>query len=194
MARSSEQTEALLRQVAVGDRAAFGRLYDATSPALFGLLVKMLRSPEAAEEVAQEVYLEIWKKAPSFDAARGTGTTWISLIARSRALDRIRSERSYGGAVDRAEVSVVAADLLGGTRSDPEEAASLSERRRLVRGAVGQIPEEQRSVVLLAFFGGLSHSEIADRQGIPLGTVKSRIRAGLEKIAVSLRDTLGGEV
>lgn len=194
MAPVTEQTDALLRQVAVGDRAAFGRLYDATSPAIFGLLVKMLRSPEAAEEVAQEVYLEVWKKATSFDPDRGTGTTWISLIARSRALDRIRSERSYSGAVDRAEVSVAAADMLGGTRSDPEEAASLSERRRLVQGAIREIPEDQRSAVLLAFFGGFSHTEIADQQGIPLGTVKSRIRAGLEKVAGRLQNTMGGEV
>lgn len=193
MASGSEQTDGLLRQIAVGDRAAFGRLYDATSPAVFGLLVKMLRSPEAAEEVAQEVYLEVWKKATSFDPDRGTGTTWISLIARSRALDRIRSERSYSGAVDRAEVSAVASDMLGGTRSNPEEAASLSERRRLVQGAMREIPEDQRSAVLLAFFGGLSHSEIADRLGIPLGTVKSRIRAGLEKVGGCLRGTMGGE-
>jgi RNA polymerase sigma-70 factor (ECF subfamily) len=188
----AEQTDGLLRQIAVGDRAAFGRLYDATSPAIFGLLVKMLRSPEAAEEVAQEVYLEVWKKATSFDPDRGTGSTWISLIARSRALDRIRSERSYSGAVDRAEESVVVADLFGGNHSDPEEAASLSERRRLVRGAMREIPEEQRTVVLLSFFRGLSHSEIADRQGIPLGTVKSRIRAGLEKVAGCLQETMGG--
>lgn len=193
MSQDVEQTDALLSQVAMGDRAAFARLYDATSPAVFGLLVKMLRSPEAAEEVAQEVYLEIWKKASSFDLARGSGTTWISLVARSRALDRIRSERSYSGAVDRAEGSVFADGFPGGADSDPEEAASLSERRRLVRGAMREIPAEQRAAVLLAFFGGLSHSEIADREGIPLGTVKSRIRAGLEKVAVCLSGTMGGE-
>lgn len=184
----------LLRQVAGGDRAAFASLYDVTSPAVYGMLVRMLRSPAVAEEVAQEVYVEVWRKADSFDPERGSAETWISLLARSRALDRIRSDRSYAGAVDRAGTSMTAAELMGENRDDPAEAASLSERRRLVRAALREMPEKQRTAVMLSFFGGLSHSEIAEREETPLGTVKSRIRAGLAKIEDHLRPVLESEV
>lgn len=183
----------LLRRIAAGDRAAFASLYDATSPAVYGMLVGMLRSPAVAEEVAQEVYVEVWRKAGSFDPARGSAETWISLLARSRALDRIRSDRSYAGAVDRAGSSITAAELIGENRDDPAEAASLAQRRRLVRAALREMPEEQRTAVMLSFFGGLSHSEIAEREQIPLGTVKSRIRSGLGKVEDRLRPVLGSE-
>lgn len=183
----------LLRRVAGGDRTAFASLYDATSSAVYGLLVGMLHTPAVAEEVAQEVYVEVWRKAASFDPERGSAETWIFLLARSRALDRIRSDRSYAGAVDRVSSSMSAADLMGENRDDPAEAASLSERRRLVRGALREMPEEQCSAVMLSFFGGLSHSEIAEREQIPLGTVKSRIRAGLAKVEDHLRPLLGSE-
>lgn len=187
------QVESLLIRVASGDRSAFTRLYDATSSAIYGLLVSMLRGAAAAEEVAQEVYVEVWNKAGSFDPERGSGVTWMSLIARSRALDRLRSERSYAGAVDRAGTAMSAAELLGENHSDPEEVASIGERRRLVRSALEAMPEEQRAAIVLAFFGGYSHTEIAAREGIPLGTVKSRIRAGLEKVETQLRPVLGRE-
>ena len=183
----------LMRRVAGGDQAAFATLYDATSSAVYGLLVGMLPTPAVAEEVAQEVYVEVWRKADSFDPERGSAETWISLLARSRALDRIRADRSYTGAVDRAGSSVSAAELMGENRADPEEAASLSERRRLVRAAMREMPEEQCSVLTLSFFGGFSHSEIAEREQIPLGTVKSRIRAGLAKVEEHLRPILGSE-
>ncbi len=183
----------LLRRVAGGDRDAFADLYDATSPAVYGVLVGMLRSSAVAEEVAQEVYVEVWRKAGSFDPKRGSAETWIALLARSRALDRIRSERSYAGAVDRSSTSMPAAELMGEDRDDPSEAASVAERRRLVRAALREMPEEQRTAILLSFFGGLSHSEIAEREEIPLGTVKSRIRAGLSKVEDRLRPVLGSE-
>lgn len=187
------QVEALVRAVADGDRSAFARLYDATSPSVYGLLVGMLESPTTAEEVAQDVYLEVWNRARSFDARRGSAMTWIALLARSRAVDRIRAERSCRGAVDRAGDSPAAARLWEENRDDPEEAASLGERPRLVRAALAGMPAEQRDAVVLSFFGGLSHREIADRLEIPLGTVKSRIRAGLEKVESHLRPVLGKE-
>ena len=187
------QVERLISEVATGDRAAFGRLYDATSGAIYGLLVRMLRDPELAEDVAQEVYLEVWRKASRFDPDRGAGGSWIALIARSRALDRIRARRAYASAKDRAETVVSSADLMGAVATDPAEAASLGERRGLVRAALAEMPLEQRRAVVLAFFGGLSHGEIAEREDLPLGTVKSRIRAGLEKVESRLRPVLGRE-
>lgn len=183
----------LLRRVAGGDQAAFATLYDATSPAVYGLLVGMLPTPAVAEEVTQDVYVEVWRKAASFDPERGSAETWISLLARSRALDRIRAERSYAGAMDRASSSRSAAELMGEDRAGPEEAASLSERRTLVRAAMREMPEEQCAVLTLSFFGGFSHSEIAEREQIPLGTVKSRIRAGLAQVEEHLRPILGSE-
>lgn len=192
MTSDDRQVETLLRRIADGDRAAFARLYDATSAAVYGLLVRMLHSPATAEEVAQDVYLEIWDRAASFDARRGDGLAWILMRARSRALDRLRAESSYAGALDRAETVLNVAELAGDPPEDPEEAASLGERRTLVREALEAMPEAQRTAVLLSFFGGLTHPEIADREGVPLGTVKSRIRAGLEKMEANLRPVLGG--
>ncbi|MGD8495103.1 MAG: sigma-70 family RNA polymerase sigma factor [Gemmatimonadales bacterium] len=192
MTSEDPQVEILLRRIADGDRAAFASLYDATSAAVYGLLARMLQSPATAEEVAQDVYLEIWDRAVSFDARRGGGLAWIMMRARSRALDRLRSDSSYAGALDRAGTVVGVSELAGDGPDDPEQATSLGERRALVRGALEEMPEAQRTAVLLSFFGGLTHPEIAEREGIPLGTVKSRIRAGLEKVEANLRHVLGG--
>lgn len=183
--------ERLILQVATGDRAAFGRLYDATASAVHGLLVRMLRDPELAEDVAQEVYQDVWKNASSFDPGRGSGAAWITLMARGRALDRIRARRSSLTTVDRGHATLASADLLGAVAADPDEATSLGERRRLVRSALAAMPEDQRRAVVLSFFGGFGHREIASRENVPLDTVKTRIRAGLETVEARLRRSPG---
>jgi RNA polymerase sigma-70 factor (ECF subfamily) len=145
----------------------------------------MLGGREAAEEVAQEAYLQAWRTAGSFDPDRGSGWTWLAMLARTRALDRIRADRAYGSALDRLKAvpqGAVDPDPVPG----PDQRAILDERRARVQRALEGLPREQAGALRLAFFGGLSHREIAERTGIPLGTVKTRIRTGLTK----LRDAL----
>lgn len=175
----------LLERVAAGEPDSFAELYDETSPYVFGILVRMLASRETAEEVAQEVYLQVWRTAGSFDPARGSGWTWLAMMTRSRALDRIRADRSYGRALDRLEEAPgLAVDPHPAL--DPGRETTLRELGARVRTALEGLPSEQARALRLAFFGGLSHREIAERTGAPLGTVKTRIRTALSK----LRDAL----
>ncbi len=175
----------LFQRVAAGERQAFSELYDQTSPYVFGILVRMLASREVAEEVAQEVYVQVWRAAGSFDPERGSGWTWLAMMTRSRALDRIRADSSYGKALDRL-VEEPVADVDPNPILEPDRETILGERRARVRTALKGLPSEQAEALRLAFFGGLSHREIAERTGIPLGTVKTRIRTALTK----LRDAL----
>lgn len=168
------------------DTDAFARLYDQTAGLVFGVLVRILGSRELAEEVAQEVYLEVWNKAASFDRKRGAGQSWITLIARSRALDRIRAEKSYRGALDHMHGAPDRQPLADAAPS-PADDADLSELRAVVGQAMHTLPAEQRRAVELSFFGGLSHSEIALQTEAPLGTVKSRIRAALMTLEARLK-------
>lgn len=167
------------------DAEAFARLYDRTCGLVFGILVRILGNRELAEEVAQEVYLEVWNKASSFDGRRGVGLSWITLITRSRALDRLRAEKAYSGALDHIHGAPDRQPLADAAPS-PADEADLSELRAVVGQAMKRLPAEQRRAVELSFFGGLSHSEIALETQAPLGTVKSRIRAGLMTLEVRL--------
>lgn len=165
-------------------------LYAKTSPYVFGLLLRILGSRSEAEEVAQEVYVQVWRSAEEFDPGRGSGLAWIGMIARSRALDRARSRESYGQAIDRLERQPTA-QPLGQEANDPETVAGASERRELVTRAMESLPREQRDALERAFFHGDSHREIASRTGVPLGTVKSRIRAAIRTLEATLGPVLG---
>lgn len=180
MSQGSELTRQIKR-IADGDRDAFASFYDETSSFVFGLLLKILDDRDKAEDVAQEVYTQIWRTAPTYNPARSSPWTWVAMIARSRALDRTRSEGSYSDAMDELE-GRPGTDLLTTGFRNPEEAATLSERREMVQDALGDLPDPQLHALTLAFFQGLSHREIADRTETPLGTVKSRIRSGLQKL------------
>ncbi len=175
--------------IAGSDPEAFERFYDLTSSFVFGLVLRIARDRAVAEEIAQEVYVTAWRRADSFDPTRGSAVAWLGLIARSRAVDRIRSERSRLLRLREAgealgDQAVRAAD------GSPEESASLAERRALVHRALEEIPEEQARLIRLAFFAGLSHPEIAHLTDTPLGTVKSRIRAGINKLGGALGPAL----
>lgn len=155
------------------------------------MLLGILDDRERAAEVAQEVYAEVWEKAPRFDPARGTALTWIAMIARNRALDRSRSSDSYERVLERVE-GEAGAHPSGSRPENPEEAAVIRERRQAVRKALDHIPDEQRVALKLAYFGGMSQREIAEQTGIALGTVKSRIRAGMSKLEERLRPAFEG--
>lgn len=181
--------EPLLKRVAARDERSFGRLYDATSPYVFGLLRRMLATVEQAEEVAQEVYVQVWRTAGTFDSSRSSAWSWLAMLARSRAVDRMRADGSYRGALDDLTREPESA-AVGNPVEGPERAAERTERGELVRRALRELPPDQRRALEMAFFGGLTHSEIAERINTPLGTVKTRIRTAMMK----LRETLGPAV
>jgi RNA polymerase sigma-70 factor (ECF subfamily) len=174
--------EGLLGLVAGGDEPAFAELYQRVAPAVFGLVTKVVRNPAQAEEVTQEVFVELWRTAPRFDPARGTARSWIMTCAHRRAVDRVRS-------AERA----ARRDDLAGRRDQGRpydevvEQVETSLEREHVRRGLDALTELQREAVVLAYYGGYTHREIAELLGVPSGTVKTRLRDGL----IRLRDHLG---
>jgi RNA polymerase sigma-70 factor (ECF subfamily) len=172
----------LISNVAAGDQSALGDLYDRSSRVAFGLILRVLGDPATAEEVTLDVYTQVWRQAKAYDSSRGTPLAWLLTIARTRAIDRLRSgkqERQRSEPLDSA-------DRVRAS-GDPEESSVLSEQQRMVQGALAGLSPDQREVIELAYFQGLSQSEIANTLGQPLGTVKTRTRLGL----IKLRETLG---
>jgi len=172
----------LIARTAEGDQAAVAALYDRTSPHVFGLALKILNNREAAEEVTVDVYTQVWRQAHTYDRARGAPGAWLMMIARTRAIDRVRA-----GAVERGRIeSLDAAQLFVSDDDTPEQDAERQERQRYVRRALTALTAEQREAIALAYFYGLSHSDIADKLGLPLGTVKTRVRLGMMKLREAL--------
>jgi RNA polymerase sigma-70 factor (ECF subfamily) len=177
-----DSNEQLLGLVAAGDRAAFARLYDATAPRLFGLARRLLVDAAQAEEVTQEVYLEIWQSAARYEPSRGSAMAWMLTLTHRRSVDRIRSAQA---GKDR--------DMRIGIRNQEREYDQVAEAVEVrieserVRVALAKLTELQRQAVTLAYFKGLSHTEVAELLHIPVGTVKTRLRDGM----IRLRDELG---
>jgi RNA polymerase sigma-70 factor (ECF subfamily) len=166
----------LLQAVAHGDERALAHIYDRYRVVLFGLLVRILNSREEAEDVLQEVFLQVWRRAADFDEKRGRPFTWLVTLARSRAIDRLRALAS------RERVAQAGAREESEQISDAASDAIRAEQRSLVTNALAQLPDEQKRALMLAYFDGLTQSEIAKRLGAPLGTVKTRMRAGMTKL------------
>ncbi len=173
----SEDPRRLLRQVAGGDRDAFGRFYDRYAPLVFTFAVRLLRVRAEAEDLLQEVFLQAWHQADRYREERGSPEAWLVTITRSRGIDKLRSTRRRDEKILPAEES--AGRQVGGM---VESGAAQSDAKLAVTGALGGLPEAQRRVLELAYFDGLTQSEIAARLGEPLGTVKTRMRGGLERL------------
>lgn len=171
----------LLRAICGGDEQALAKLYDRYRSILFGLLVRILVSRAEAEDVLQEVFLQVWQRADSFDAERGKVFTWLVTLARSRAIDRLRALGSRQRTVETATRNTPE------TFSDAELDAISEERGAVVRNALKELTKEQRQVLVLAYYDGFSQSEIAEKLDSPLGTVKTRMRTAL----IKLREMLG---
>ena len=174
--------EQLLAQVATGDRAAFAELYDGTVNRVFGLVRRLLVDSAQAEEVTQEVYLEIWQTATRYEPTRGSAITWMLTLAHRRAVDRIRSAQSSRNRDTRVGIRDFAAEY-----DSVAEAAEILIESERVKRALEKLTELQRQAVTLAYFKGYSHSEVAALLRVPVGTVKTRLRDGL----IRLRDELG---
>lgn len=181
---------ALIKQVADGNQSAMTTLYDTTSRMVFGLVMRILGDRSTAEEVLLDVYTQVWRQAQMYDSKRGAPLAWLMTIARSRAIDRLRS----GKHDQMARESLDNAGALTSTSASPEEMTVNSERQRIVRSALDALTPEQREVIELAYYFGLSHSEIAMKLGQPLGTVKTRTRLGMMKLRETLSPLSGGSI
>lgn len=169
----------LLEQMARGEQDALARLYDETSSLIHGLLRRMLAHPADAEEALLDVYMKAWKNAPTYSAARGGVQPWLAMMARSIAIDRIRQRRAEPACA--ACSWPLTRDFISPVAS-PEEQTIDSQRRAGVQRVLSELPAAHREVLLMAFFSGFTHSELAARLGQPLGTVKSRVRVALTKL------------
>jgi RNA polymerase sigma-70 factor (ECF subfamily) len=175
----------LLHAIARGDEAALAALYDRYSAILLGLLLRILRDRPEAEDVLQEVFLQVWRRAQDFDEARGRGFTWLVTLARSRAIDRLRSIDARVRAAEAAQ-----REAQEETTADAADDVLHSEQRAVVQAALARLPEEQRRALRLAYYDGLTQSEIAARLNQPLGTIKTRMRSGLIKLRELLREQM----
>lgn len=174
-----EQAWALqIRQIAAGDQMALGQLYDETSHLVYGLALRILGDPAEAEEVTLDVYEQVWRQAGDFNLQRGTPLVWLTMLTRSRAIDRLRVAKRQR----YREESLDEAHNFMSTVASPEEDALTIERRQIVQMALSDLSPDQREAIELAYFQGMSHSEIAQHLGQPLGTVKTRIRSGMMKL------------
>jgi RNA polymerase sigma-70 factor (ECF subfamily) len=171
--------EELLAAISRGDEQALASLYDRYGRIAYGLALRILRDPALAQDAVQDAFLSAWRTAVSFDAARGNARTWLLTLVHRRAVDLVRREERRRGD-PLADVPAASGDAT-------EEAAEVRDERRRVQAALAQLSADQREALELAYYGGLSQSELAERLGVPLGTVKSRMFAGLAR----LRDLLG---
>jgi RNA polymerase sigma-70 factor (ECF subfamily) len=173
---------ALLRLSARGDQEAFTRLYDETSARVFGLVLRVVRDRAQAEEVTQEVFLQVWRTASRYDESRGSALSWLMTLAHRRAVDRVRSAE----AASRQDTTYHRNNHQVDHDATAEAAEASMEARR-VRAALGELTPVQREALELAYFGGYTHTEVAAQLDLPVGTAKTRIRDGL----IRLRDAMG---
>jgi RNA polymerase sigma-70 factor, ECF subfamily len=173
--------EELLVRSGTGDRGAFMELHDRYAPRILGLLVKIMRNRTDAEDALQNVALDLWRRAGAYDPALGSAQTWILMVARARGIDALRrSSRLVASGIETVEPGA------------PQEAAPDVMGRGRVDRALAELPPEQRTPIDMAFYRGLTREQIAGSLGIPVGTVKTRIRMGLQRLGVALAEREGG--
>jgi RNA polymerase sigma-70 factor (ECF subfamily) len=175
----------LIGRIGTGDEEAFAELYDRFSPGLFSMVMKMTGDEAETEDVLQDAFSHIWRKAASYDGNRSAPFTWAVMVTRNKCIDRMRVRQRVNKIADRYSQEIASHSDVDDASA---EAAEVREQRARVRKALAGVAPEQQQAIEMAFFNDLTHEEIAERLGAPLGTVKARIRRGLLK----LRDLLGG--
>lgn len=170
-----------INRIAKQDQIALSQLYDRYAKIIYSIAYRSLGSVEESEELVMDVFAQVWRTADRYDQTKARVDTWLFMIARSRVCDRLRSGQRRGKVTD----ALIAFD--GVAQTFENEDVECSERRAIVSSAMGTLPIEQRQVLEMSYYGGFSHREIADQTGIALGTVKTRIRLGLEKLRSSLQ-------
>jgi RNA polymerase sigma-70 factor (ECF subfamily) len=184
--------EELMQRLVYRDLWAFRALYDRYGNLVYSAALRVLRDPQVAEDMVQEIFLRIWRKPESYVAQRGRFATWLTSVTRNRAVDEVRS-RGRRFRHETASPEEQERELPAPETNDPALMAELADQRRLIVAALAQIPAEQRQIIELAYFGGLTQQEIAERLAQPLGTVKTRIRLGMQKLRVALTPELKWE-
>jgi RNA polymerase sigma-70 factor (ECF subfamily) len=174
----------LVERLRAQDQTALDTLYERYSKVVYAIALRIIGQAADAEDVVVDSFWQVWQQAASYDASRGQLRTWIVTIARSRALDRLRALRRSPLA-DAEEVDVAGREVVAD--DDPEQAAWLAQQSSIVRTALASLPREQREALELAYYHGLSQSEVAERLGEPLGTIKTRIRLGMMKLREQLQ-------
>ena len=176
-----KQLSAAIRRVAGGDRAALRLVYDKTAAKLFGVCLRILNDRSEAEDVLQDVYLNVWRKASAFDETRASPITWLVAIARNRAIDRLRAS-----GVARLSEPIEAADAIADPALIAAETLEAAQENRRLYSCLEELEMRQSAAIRAAFMDGLTYEQLAERQGVPLGTMKSRIRRGLAKLRACL--------
>jgi RNA polymerase sigma-70 factor, ECF subfamily len=182
---SQEEASSLVRRLRAGDERALGELYDVLAPWVLGVAYRILQDEDEAEEVVADVFLQVWRHVDQHDARRGPLVPWILSIARNRSLDVLRRRRRWWRKTELLK-QAQAAEPVESERGPPESSVPGWPVHREVHAALAELPEEQRRVVTLSYFEGLSHREIAQRTNQPLGTVKTRLRMAHQKLTDKL--------
>ncbi len=180
----------LLARVAKGDHQAFSQLYDQSSTLLYTLAFRILGDREEAAELIQEVYLEVWRKIARYDVGRGTPIAWLVTLTRSRAIDRLRSRSSRGQHLVADSLEHPLVSQTPDVGPNPEEAQEDVQLRQVMAKAIMELPTAQQQAIEMAFYQGLTHTEIAAKLNQPLGTVKTRIKLAMTKLRASLQQVL----
>lgn len=171
----SKELEDLIRAVAGGDRAAFASLYDRTSAKLYGICLRLLRDEAEAQDVLQDAYVSVWNKAEHYDSAKASPITWLAVLARNKAIDRLRQRRIGSDDLDAA----------ANVEDDSPSAFTVVERQQdaaRLAGCLDELEDRARAMIRAAFLDGATYPELAEREGVPLGTMKSWIRRGLQRL------------
>ncbi|MFL5925645.1 MAG: sigma-70 family RNA polymerase sigma factor [Gaiellaceae bacterium] len=173
--------EELLAAISTGDERALADLYDRFGRVAYGLALRIVRDPGLAQDAVQDAFLAAWRTSASFDSRRGKAQSWLLTLVHRRAVDVVRRE-------ERRRAEQLADDAPAALATATDEVASIREQRRAVQAALARLPADQREALQLAYYGGLTQAELAAHLGIPLGTVKSRVFAGLARLRDLLRD------
>ena len=184
--------EELMRRLSYRDLRAFRALFSRYGNLVYSTALRVLRDPSLAEDMVQEIFLRLWRKPESYAATRGKFATWLTSVSRNRAVDEVRSRnRRYRH--EAASPEEQEREFPGPDTDDPAMSAELADQRRLILVALQGLPVDQRKTIELAYFGGLTQQEIAERLHQPLGTVKTRIRLGMQKLRAALTPELRWE-